>query len=54
MRICIADMVDLDYHVGTPLGHRWAACSSPRYLAMALSAQGDDVTFLNHTRQPGE
>jgi glycosyltransferase involved in cell wall biosynthesis len=54
MRICIADTVDRDYHVGTPLrqpmgGMQSAAC----HLAVALAKQGDDVTFLNSTREPG-
>jgi glycosyltransferase involved in cell wall biosynthesis len=55
MRICIADTVDWDYHVGTPLGQPMGGMQSAAcYLAMALAAQGDDVTLLNHTRHPGQ
>jgi glycosyltransferase involved in cell wall biosynthesis len=54
MHICIADTVDWDYHVGTPLGRPMGGMQSAAcYLATALAAQGDDVTFLNHTREPG-
>jgi glycosyltransferase involved in cell wall biosynthesis len=35
-------------------GNRWAGMQSAAcYLAAALAARGDDVTFLNHTREPG-
>jgi glycosyltransferase involved in cell wall biosynthesis len=54
MRICIADTVDWDYHVGTPLGRPLGGIQSAAcYLATALAVQGEDVTFLNHTREPG-
>jgi len=54
MRICIADMVNWDYHVGTPVGQPMGGMQSAAcYLAAALAAQGDDVTFVTHTREPG-
>jgi glycosyltransferase involved in cell wall biosynthesis len=54
MRLCISDCVPWDYNVETPYrqpfgGMHSAAC----HLAVALAELGHEVSFLNHTSEPG-